>query len=135
MNKTESPSVKLTRMIHELEEEQKAGQKNLRNNFHDLLESLTPGNLVRNIFHHVVESPELRRRAIVSIIGIAATAFVTRFATKKIKGNKAGNIESEPASGVSKIIPLVLKFLIAVLLKKKDQEKKRDSETYQASRV
>lgn len=139
MNKDESPSIKLTRMVNDLEEHQKTELENLRNNFHGLVESLAPGNLVRNIFQQVKESPELKRKAIVSLVGIAATAVLARFVTKKIKGNKAENLQAVPGSAVprstvSKILPPVLKLLVAVFLNKKDQQKKRDA-GFQESRV
>ena len=121
--------------MHELEEQEKTELENLRNNFHGLLESLTPGNMVRNIFHHVAESPKLKRRAIVSVAGVAATTLLTGFLRKKMKSHKAEIRESVPGSGVIKIISPVLQLLLGAFLKKRGENRKRDSETVHASRV
>ena len=90
-----------------LEHQQKQELIVLKNQFHDTYESLKPINFLKNTFHEVTSSPDIKNNLLNNAIGIA-----TGFLTKKVLVGASHN-------PIKRILGTVLEFLIANVVSKK----------------
>jgi hypothetical protein len=84
MQKHLLPSDNLKRMVESLEEKIKIQEEYLKYEVHDLLQSLKPGNLIKNAIHNVIEDPRARRTAIGAGLGMAAVALSKTIVSRSI---------------------------------------------------
>ena len=114
MNTSETHSARLARTIQELEKQQKIEKANFTNGYHNLLQSLKPKNIAREVFISVKESPKLRARAIAGISGLAIMLIAKKIITKKLQTVHTPR-EKERISQASRIATPLSKILKPVL--------------------
>ena len=72
--------------IKRLERKRLLMEENLKDDFHTLLESLKPSNILKNTIHEVQESPELKHNLFRVALGLGAGYF----SRKLVMGKSAG---------------------------------------------
>ena len=80
--------------------------KALKEQFHVAYESLKPTNLIKNLFHEVSASPEIKNDLVADAIGLG-----TGFISKKLLVNKSDN-------PVKRVFGTILQFAVANLVSK-----------------
>lgn len=75
--------------IKRLERKKLLLEENLKDDFHTLLQSLKPTNILKNTIHEVQESPELKHNLLKVVLGLGAGYF----SRKLIVGKSAGIVK------------------------------------------
>jgi hypothetical protein len=91
-------------LIQEMKYDNDLGQ--LKNQFDVAYQSVKPINLIKNLFHNVTTSPEIKRDLVSNVIGLS-----TGFLTKRLL---LGSLHNP----VTKVLGTVLEFAVANLISK-----------------
>ena len=75
--------------IKRLERKKLLLEENLKDDFHTLLQSLKPTNILKNTIHEVQESPELKHNLLKVVLGLGAGYF----SRKLVVGKSAGIVK------------------------------------------
>lgn len=75
--------------IKRLERKKLLLEENLKDDFHTLLQSLKPTNILKNTIHEVQESPELKHNLLKVVLGLG----VGYFSRKLVVGKSAGIVK------------------------------------------
>src|SRR5450631_1219518 len=75
--------------IKRLERKKLLLEENLKDDFHALLQSLKPTNILKNTIHEVQESPELKHNLLKVVLGLGAGYF----SRKLVVGKSAGIVK------------------------------------------
>ena len=75
--------------IKRLERKKILLEENLKDDFHTLLQSLKPTNILKNTIHEVQESPELKHNLLKVVLGLGAGYF----SRKLVVGKSAGIVK------------------------------------------
>lgn len=82
-------ATELTTAIKRLERKRKLQEEDLRDEFHNMLESLKPSNILKNTIHEVQESTELKHNLFKVALGLGAGYF----SRKLVIGKSAGIVK------------------------------------------
>lgn len=82
-------TTELTAAIKRLERKRVLMEENLKDEFHTLLESLKPGNILRSTIHEVQESTDLKHNLFKVALGLGAGYF----SRKLVVGKSAGIVK------------------------------------------
>lgn len=104
--KTISETDSLDKLILSMEKKNTEDLLLLRDQFHVTYESLKPLNLVKNVFHDITTSPEIKNNVVSNVIGLG-----TGIATKKLLMGNSHN-------PIKKVLGTVLEFAVANLVSK-----------------
>lgn len=96
--------------IKRLERKSKILEEELKDDFHDILESLRPANILKNTIHEVQESTTLKHNLLKVAIGLGAGYF----SRKMIIGKSAGIVK--------KALGAALQYGITNFIAKKDDD-------------
>ena len=94
--------------IKRLERKKLLLEENLKDDFHTLLQSLKPTNILKNTIHEVQESPELKHNLLKVVLGLGAGYF----SRKLVVGKSAGIVK--------KALGAALQYGITSLVAKKN---------------
>ena len=97
----------LQEAIHELEGRSTMQVKELRERLDHITQSVTPVNILKTAFHYFSSSPELKKSAINTAIGLG-----TGYVTRKLYVGKSGNI-------LKKLAGTVVQFVVTNFVRKK----------------
>jgi len=84
MSKTITSSEDLENMISSLKRERKEKLEEFKFHMHELRESLTPSNIIRNAVSEVVHNPARRKAVLMGAGSAIVMGFIRRFTGKKI---------------------------------------------------
>ncbi len=99
--------IELQDAIHQLERKNSLQEQELRENYEQVLQSLTPKNILKSAFKHIASSDELKNSAINTAIGLG-----TGYVTRKLYVGRSANM-------LKKLAGTVLQFAVTNFVRKK----------------